>query len=182
MYRPANRSAGISLASRLDRVFRRYAELHSSLAKNSLLRSTAARNARERARRRPDGQAALTFLAPFIALVAASIVASAFAPHDQWLYPVKVAATGAALWWFRDTYLPLLSGASSSSVGIGLAVGALWIATDPNRGLETPLGVWLASLPLWLAAIWLGLAALGSIVVVPVAEELAFRGYLPRAP
>ena len=116
-----------------------------------------------------------------MALVAASILASAFAPHDQWLYAVKVAAIGAALWWFRGAYIPLLSGASLSSVAIGLAVGALWIATDPGRGLETPLGAWLASLPVWLAAIWLGLRAFGSIALVPVAEELAFRGYLARA-
>jgi exosortase E/protease (VPEID-CTERM system) len=126
-------------------------------------------------------QAALTFLAPFMALVAASILASAFAPHDQWLYAVKVLAIGAALWWFRGAYLPLLSGASLSSVAIGLAVGALWIATDPGRGIATPLGAWLASLPVWIAAIWLCIRAFGSIALVPVAEELAFRGYLARA-
>jgi exosortase E/protease (VPEID-CTERM system) len=126
-------------------------------------------------------QASLEFLAPFMALVAASILASAFAPHDQWLYAVKIAAIGATLWWFRDAYIPLISGASSSSVVIGLIVGAVWIATDPGKSLDTPLGAWIASLPAWLAAIWLGLRALGSIVLVPVAEELAFRGYLSRA-
>lgn len=64
---------------------------------------------------------------------------------------------------------------------IGLVVGAVWIATDPNLGVESPLGPWLASLPLWLAAIWLALRAVGSIALVPIAEELAFRGYLARA-
>ncbi len=126
-------------------------------------------------------QATLAFLAPFMALVAASILASAFAPHDQWLYTVKVAAIAATLWWFRAAYLPLVSGASLSSVAIGLAVGAVWIATDPGKGLELPIGTWLASLPEWLAAIWLCLRAFGSIALVPVAEELAFRGYLSRA-
>jgi len=126
-------------------------------------------------------QASLEFLAPFMALLAASILAAAFAPHDQWLYAVKVLAVGATLWWFRGAYRPLLSGVSSSSVAIGLAVGAIWIATDPGRGLETPLGTWLASLPVWIAALWLGLRAFGSIALVPVAEELAFRGYLSRA-
>ena len=134
--------------------------------------------------RNPDrasgAQATLAFLAPFMSLVAASILASAFAPHDQWLYAVKVAAIGAALWWFRAVYLPLVSGASLSSVAIGLAVGAIWIATDPGNGLESTLGTWLASLPVWLAAIWLCLRAFGSIALVPVAEELAFRGYLSR--
>jgi exosortase E/protease (VPEID-CTERM system) len=131
---------------------------------------------------RPTGaHAALTFLAPFMALVGASILASAFAPHDQWLYAVKVFAIGAVLWWFRGAYLPLLAGASLISVAIGLAVGVLWIATDPGRGIGTPLGAWLASLPLWIAAVWLCLRAIGSIALVPIAEELAFRGYLARA-
>ena len=130
--------------------------------------------------RTSGAQSSLEFLAPFMALMAASILASAFAPHDQWLYAVKVAAIGAALWWFRGAYLPLISGASLSSVVIGLAVGVVWIATDPSKGLEPPLGTWLASLPVWLAAIWLSLRAFGSIALVPVAEELAFRGYLSR--
>jgi CAAX prenyl protease-like protein len=101
-------------------------------------------------------------------------------PHDQWLYALKVAATGAALWWFRETYLPLLAGASPISVAAGLAVGAAWIATDPGKGADGPLGAWLAALPAGLAALWLALRALGSVVFVPLAEELAFRGYLHR--
>jgi exosortase E/protease (VPEID-CTERM system) len=122
----------------------------------------------------------LHYLAPFIALVATSILASAFAPHDQWLYALKVVAIGSVLWWFRDAYLPLLTGASWSSVGIGLAVGAVWIVTDPDKGAGLPLGAWLATLPLWVAALWLGLRVLGTTVLVPIAEELAFRGYLSR--
>ena len=34
--------------------------------------------------------------------------------------------------------------------------------------------------PVWLAALWLGIRAIGSIVMVPIAEELAFRGLLHR--
>jgi exosortase E/protease (VPEID-CTERM system) len=125
-------------------------------------------------------QVSLEYLAPFMALMAASIVASAFAPHDQWLYTVKVVAVGATLWWFRAAYLPLLAGASLSSVAIGLAVGVAWIATDPGNGAESALGPWLLSLPVWLAVVWLVIRAFGSIALVPVAEELAFRGYLSR--
>jgi exosortase E/protease (VPEID-CTERM system) len=136
----------------------------------------------ERVAERPasGSNAALLFLAPFIALMATSILASAFTPHDQWLYAVKVAAMGAVVWWFRDAYLPLLRGAAWSSVGIGLAVGVVWIATDPDKGQGAALGDWLASLPLWALVTWLGLRAFGSVVLVPIAEELAFRGYLSR--
>lgn len=69
---------------------------------------------------------------------------------------------------------------SWQSVAIGIAVGALWIATDPSNGLPSDLGHWISSLPIWLAATWLLVRALGSVVVVPIAEELAFRGFLAR--
>ena len=113
-------------------------------------------------------------------MVAAAIVASAFAPHDQWLYGLKVFAVGAALWAFRDVYKPLAREVSWFSVAVGLAIGALWIATEPDRGAETALGAWIAGLPLGVAVLWLTVRALGSVVFVPVAEELAFRGFLAR--
>jgi len=121
------------------------------------------------------------FLAPFAALMAASIVASAFAPADQWLYILKVLAISATLWWFRDVYASLISTVSPVSVAVGFVVGVLWIATDPKLDAETPLGPWLVSLPASLAVLWFALRAFGSVVLVPIAEELAFRGYLYRA-
>jgi exosortase E/protease (VPEID-CTERM system) len=123
----------------------------------------------------------LIYLAPFMALMAASVVASAAEPYDHWLYALKVAMIGGALWWFRDAYLPLLSGASAGSLMVGGLVGAIWIMTDPAPSADTPLGIWIASLPIWIAALWLALRAIGAIILIPVAEELAFRGYLHRA-
>lgn len=122
----------------------------------------------------------LAYLAPFIAMLVANLLASAFAPHDQWLYPVKIVAIGAALWWFRDAYLPLVNRISWLSIAVGLAVGALWIVSDPGRSEQVPLGDWIAAQPLELAAAWLTLRALGTVVFVPIAEELAFRGFLAR--
>lgn len=119
-------------------------------------------------------------LAPFAALMAASIVASAFAPHDQWLYPLKVLAVGATLWWFKAVYAAWVSRVSPIAVLAGFIIGVLWIATDPISDAEATLGLWLASVPAWLAIVWLTLRAFGSIVLVPIAEELAFRGYLYR--
>ena len=48
------------------------------------------------------------------------------------------------------------------------------------REAETPLGVWIASLSVWMAAIWIAVRAIGSVVLVPIVEEFAFRGYLAR--
>lgn len=126
------------------------------------------------------GDLSLAYLAPFIGLVSAAIIASAFAPHDQWLYGLKVAAVAAALWAFRDVYKPLVREASLLSVAAGLAIGVAWVATEPAPGAETALGTWIAGLPVGLAILWLAVRALGSVVFVPVAEELAFRGFLSR--
>ena len=117
-------------------------------------------------------------LLPFIALMATSVVASAFAPHDQWLYGLKVVVVGAVLWWFRDAYRDLASRVSPVSVAVGLAIGAAWVATAPQE--QTPLAAWLHALPAATAAAWIALRVFGAVVIVPVAEELAFRGYLPR--
>ena len=120
-------------------------------------------------------------LLPFIALTASSIVAAAFAPNDQWLYGLKVAAIGGVLWVFRDVYFALGTRISPVSLIVGIAVGVVWIATDPLRGQPTALAVWLYALPPAAAAAWVVLRAFGSIILVPMAEELAFRGYLHRA-
>jgi exosortase E/protease (VPEID-CTERM system) len=123
-------------------------------------------------------------LAPFIASIGATIFASAFAPYDQWLYVLKVVSIGSVVWWYRDVYVELWGGLfdrlSLSALPLlsGFVVGAVWIATEPERASN--LGPWLAGLPAAVVAVWLVFRAVGSVVLVPVAEELAFRGYLYR--
>jgi exosortase E/protease (VPEID-CTERM system) len=122
----------------------------------------------------------LALLAPFMALMAATILASLFTPHDEWLYAVKVVAVVAALWCYRDVYAGFASAASPLSIGVGVAVGAVWIATAPENHGGAGLAAWLSTLPAWAAAGWMACRALGAVVLVPIAEELAFRGYLQR--
>jgi exosortase E/protease (VPEID-CTERM system) len=141
----------------------------------------AAAGSRSREGTSGGAQLTLVYLAPFMALMAASVVSSAAEPYDHWLYALKVVMIGAALWWYRDAYLPLLGGASLISLTVGVLVGAIWIMTDPAPSADTPLGVWIASLPIWIVFLWIALRAIGAIILVPIAEELAFRGYLHRA-
>ena len=146
--------------------------------RNAYIRKNVAPVARTGA---PNDRLLYALLLPFIALMASSIVASAFAPNDQWLYALKVLAVGGVLVYFRAVYLEFSRSVSLLSVAAGLAVGVAWIITDPQRGETVALGMWLSALPPALAAVWLILRALGSIVLVPLAEEMAFRGYLHRA-
>ena len=121
-------------------------------------------------------------LVPFMALMGGSIVASASAPYDTWLYGLKIAAAGVALYVLRGWYRGFAVAISPVAVSAGVVVGAAWIATDAGgvapSGLD--LGTWLSAQPPVLAAAWLAIRAFGGIVVVPVVEEFAFRGVFYR--
>ena len=63
--------------------------------------------------------------------------------------------------------------------GDGVATFALWMALEPTTAAtatEDTLGAGLARLgPVW-STVWLVFRVVGSVVTVPLAEELAFRG------
>jgi exosortase E/protease (VPEID-CTERM system) len=129
---------------------------------------------------RRDDRLAVAFLAPFIALMLSSIVMAASAPNDHALYPVKVAAVAFALWLYRDVYRGSSWRISGEAGLAGIVVGAAWIATDPDPAAGARLGAWLAQQSATATIVWLGLRLVGSVVLVPIAEELAFRGFLYR--
>ncbi len=130
--------------------------------------------------RSPSDHLMAAFLAPFIGLMLANIVMSAMAPYDQWFYGLKVVAVGLCLWIFREAYRSLIARVDTLALASGVAVGILWIITAPTGGEDNGIGAWIAAEPVWLAAVWLMIRAIGSIVMVPIAEELAFRGLLHR--
>ncbi|MEM8935366.1 MAG: exosortase E/protease, VPEID-CTERM system [Pseudomonadota bacterium] len=124
---------------------------------------------------------ATALLAPMMAMFAAGIIASAFSGEAHWLYGLRVAALLAAFAVFWRYYRAIDWRAGWEPVLLGALVGAAWIWTDPGRtGAPSDLAVWLATLdPLWVA-VFLVMRVLGTVILVPVAEELAFRGYLHR--
>lgn len=122
----------------------------------------------------------LVFLAPFIAMLAAQILINAAAPHEQGLYPLKVFAIAAALYLFRHAYARIRSSPALSSILLGVLAGALWIATDPGSSDAANFVNWISATPPLALTGWLAFRAIGTIVMVPIAEELAFRGYLYR--
>ena len=121
-------------------------------------------------------------IVPFMALMTGSILTAASAPFDTWLYGLKIVLSTAALAWFWRFYGNYFVRPSTLAVVSGLVVGIGWIVTDP--GLSSAkggdVGTFLAGLPAWLAVAWLVMRAVGGIVIVPIVEELAFRGLLYR--
>ncbi|MEZ5815839.1 MAG: exosortase E/protease, VPEID-CTERM system [Hyphomicrobiaceae bacterium] len=125
-------------------------------------------------------RATVGHLMPFVALMIGSIAMSVAAPHDRPVYALKAALVAGALWLFRRSYGSWAPALPVMSTVAGLAVGSAWIATAPVALSESGLGQWLIQIGPFAAMLWLLTRGIGTIILVPVAEELAFRGYLYR--
>lgn len=126
---------------------------------------------------RGDRTAAL--LVPFAAFMLASLLCYAFFPHPELGYPLRVLAMAAALWFFRSHYRQLDWRADPLAIGVGIAVAIGWIVLDQRSGEDgMALAAALAPLPGWAFAVWLVARLAGTVLLVPLVEELAFRGYL----
>ncbi len=135
------------------------------------------------ARSRDSDLGTVALLAPlFVILVTASIT-GAFTVDVDWLYPLRVLTGALALWALRRHYAGLGWGFSWTAVAIGVGVFFLWIGLQSGFSQETSPDL-LALAQEWAgpigAAAWLLVRALGSVIVIPLVEELAFRGYLTR--
>ena len=124
---------------------------------------------------------ASALLLPFLVFMVASIIIAAFTVQNSWSYIFKVIPITLVLWIYRNEYRRIFVSFSGLSLLLGCAIGIVWVLTDPSLGTETKLESWLETLPLYAFIIWITLRFFGLIVLVPLAEEFAFRGYLHRA-
>jgi len=139
------------------------------------------RDANPDARASEPGNPAAPLLVPLLALLASGMMGAAFTQSVNALYPLGVAVTGAVLWHYRSRYHLLTPRVSWMAPATGAIVFALWWMLEPQSqasgaALTQALGQW----PGWLAGAWVVFRLAGSVVTVPLAEELAFRGYLMR--
>lgn len=117
---------------------------------------------------------AAPFLLPFLAILAAGMIAGAFSAGFEWLYALRVLACVAVLWWFRRDYRTIDWRFGWLSPMVGLLVFVLWMAGDTS---PRPMPASLVQAAPALTALWIALRVLGGVVTVPIAEELAFRAF-----
>ena len=109
------------------------------------------------------------------------MVTAAFSNGFDRLYPLRVVAVAGALLAFRRVYARWDWGWSWPSVWIGGAVFILWMAFERvTTGVGATLGAGVAALGPGESAVWVGFRVIGSVLIVPLVEEMAFRGYLLR--
>jgi exosortase E/protease (VPEID-CTERM system) len=128
----------------------------------------------------PGENPTAVYLLPYLALILAAMLSRVVSGGFEGAYGLRLLLTGAALGYS----LPRLHGVDwrfSWRGGLaGLGVFVVWIAAArlivPAQGMPQPL-VALSSVS---RELWVIEHILASVAVIPVAEELAFRGYLMR--
>jgi exosortase E/protease (VPEID-CTERM system) len=124
---------------------------------------------------------ATALLVPFFCLLATAMVASAFSAGFNAWYPVQAIVTAAVLVYFRKAYRELDWEWSWHATVVGGIVFAVWLLLAPTAGSAgSQMQAAVTEMPHWAAATWIFFRVAGSVIVVPMAEELAFRAYLLR--
>jgi exosortase E/protease (VPEID-CTERM system) len=129
-----------------------------------------------------ESPATAAYLVPFLAILAASFVSKAASGYFEWLYPLRFIAAAIALWHFRHEYKKLDWRFSWIAPLAGAAIFLVWIAPElwTHEHSSSVLGAALTALSPAARGVWITFRVAAAAVTVPIAEELAFRGYLTR--
>jgi exosortase E/protease (VPEID-CTERM system) len=120
------------------------------------------------------------FLMPLLAILAAGMLSHALSGRFEWFYPLRLVAFAAAIMFYGRRLAALDWGWSWRGPVLGVGVFLVWsVAVHflvPDRGLPETLA---AASPL-LRTAWVTCRVAASVLTVPLAEELAYRGFLMR--
>jgi exosortase E/protease (VPEID-CTERM system) len=141
--------------------------------------SAAASEQREESGESP---ATAAYLVPFLAILAASFVSKAASGYFEWLYPLRFITAIIALWCFRREYKTFDWNFGWIAPVTGAAIFLLWIAPAwwMHEHSASHLGAGLTALSPAARFTWIFFRVAAAVITVPIAEELAFRGYLAR--
>jgi exosortase E/protease (VPEID-CTERM system) len=124
--------------------------------------------------------ATAAYLMPLLAILAAGMVAHAVSAGFDFLYPLRVLGAVAALWAYRRSYDTLNWRFTWRGVSTGVAIFGVWAAVAHFVTAPAAMPDDLARLPGTARDAWLGCRTAAAIITVPIAEELAYRGFLMR--
>ncbi|SFA70724.1 hypothetical protein SAMN05421688_0245 [Poseidonocella pacifica] len=111
---------------------------------------------------------------PFAVFMLTALLAATLVSTPALVYPLRVVIVGMTMVLFLPLLRALPWRLDPLSILLGLAVGLVWIVVPAEEGGAAPYGA-LAGFPL---VVWFIMRGLGTIVLVPILEELFFRDYL----
>jgi exosortase E/protease (VPEID-CTERM system) len=146
-----------------------------------------------------QSNSAAVYLLPFLAILAAGLLSQAVSDGFEWLYVLRLVAALGVLYAYRSRYLQMDWRFGWLGLVAGIVVFALWVSLDrvtagegllrnllgghavPDNGVVlTSIGEGLARLSRRQRTAWIAVRAVTAVTTVPLAEELAFRGFVAR--
>ena len=125
---------------------------------------------------------AVPYLLPLLSIIAIGMAVTPFSLIFS--CPVKVVGGGIVLWLSaRAIFSRLRWSVSCSAILIGIAVYAVWLFASQRPSPSESLDASIFQPEVLSGAsrhIWMVCRLVGAILVAPIAEEMAFRGYLLR--
>jgi uncharacterized protein len=117
-------------------------------------------------------------MAPLALVLVAILVAGLFVGTFNWLYPIPivVGTIAAAYVWprIRATFAETVTWHATA---MGVLIYVIWIAMVPrDPGRAEMIMESLQQAPVWAVLGWIFFRIVGSGIIVPILEELAFRG------
>lgn len=120
-------------------------------------------------------------LLPVLTWIGVGLLTSLFSDGHDPLYAARVIPTAAVLWVYRAEYREWWQKPTPAAWLVGALVGIAWLLGplqfSPEEGSRAGPGEGWAALTY---GSWLVFRCIGAILIIPICEEIAFRGYLTR--
>jgi CAAX prenyl protease-like protein len=120
------------------------------------------------------------YLMPLLAILAAGMISHALSSDFEYFYSLRVILGLLLLVHYRDKLVSFDWGWTWRGPAVGGLIFLVWAAAAFFLMPERSMPGKLAALAPVVRVFWILGRMLGSILVVPIAEELAYRGFLMR--
>lgn len=115
-------------------------------------------------------------LLPFAIFMFSALLAQVLSQSPGVVYPARVLLMVAVLAVFLPIYVRLPWRIDPVAAGIGVLIGVAWVLVPVPPADSAPYGTLSGT----MLVAWFVLRGIGTVLLVPVIEELFFRGYLER--
>ncbi len=150
----------------------------AAISRNSHWLNRTAHQAQKRGAEETNPTA--VYLLPLLTILAAGLISHALSAQFETFYPLRVIATLAVLWALRRHLRTLNWSFTWRGPAVGAGVFLLWWFCAHSLMPAQTMPEALAALPPGVRWIWLASRLVGAVLTVPLAEELAYRGFLMR--
>ena len=120
------------------------------------------------------------YLMPLLAILAAGTLSQALSAGFENLYPLRPVAGLCTLALYRNKLKTLDWHWTWRGPAVGILVFLVWMLAAHVLLPPSPMPEKLASMSTVMRGFWIVSRIAGSVLLVPIAEELAYRGYLMR--